>query len=168
MVIVVEELSWFAVWTRARHEGKVDRQVRRLGQDCFLPLVSSRRRWSDRWKEVQLPLFPGYVFVRIHPDTALRVERLASVVSVVRGPEGPAAIPEDEIDSIRRLTEAPTRVELFPSLVEGREVVITKGALRGIRGTLVERRGAYRVVVSVNLLQQGAAVEIQPSDVEPV
>jgi transcription antitermination factor NusG len=134
--------------------------LRNKGCEEFLPLYKVRNRWSDRFKEVELPLFPGYVFCR--PKSMRRAEVLATpgVREFVSFGDGPASIPEYEIDAVRRLVSSGLPVGPHPFLKVGQKVRITRGSLRDVEGVLLEVKDAFRLVVSINLLQRSVAVTI--------
>ena len=97
--------QWFALWTRSRHEQVVREQLERKHIDAFLPTVTRWSRWKDRKKRIDWPLFPGYCFARFDPHERMPVLRCAGVVSIISFDGEPAAIPEIEIEGIRRLVE---------------------------------------------------------------
>ena len=152
--------AWFALTVKPRHEKTVEKQLRILGLDPFLPLYRSRRSWSDRSKTLDLCLFPGYVFCHFGYESRLRVLNQASVTSIVGFGKEPAPVPEREIESIRRLLASGRALSPWPYLRAGQQVRINRGALEGVSGTLLRERDEYRVVVSIELLQRSVAVEI--------
>lgn len=163
------EPRWYAVRTRSRHEKKVHAQLAdRPGIDAFLPLRERRSRWKDRIRRIQEPLFPGYCFARFrHPDR-LRVLKAVGVVGLV-GPSGePEPIPDSEIEAIRTVAGSRLGYELFPFLAEGMAVEVMRGPLMGVRGRLLRKDREFRVVLSVTLIRQSVAVEIDAADVTPV
>jgi len=136
--------------------------------EVFLPLYESVRRWTDRQKTLFLPIFPGYVFVRGGLDRRLEIVTTPGVQTILFYGEQIATIPETEIHNVRRMVEGPYRVEPHPYLKCGEKVRITRGSLKGIEGVLVRKKNLYRMVLSMDLLHQSVAVEIDASDVEPV
>lgn len=159
---------WFALYVAPRHEKVVDRQLNQIGYETFLPLYRSRRKWSDRVKTVDLPLFPGYLFCRLDPASPLKVVSLPSVWQVVRGGPNGGALTSEEIDAVRRITELGRSVEPFNDLAVGEQVRVESGPLAGIRGVLVGFRGSSRLVVSVEQIQRSVMVEVDRADVLPV
>ncbi|HTT17843.1 MAG TPA: UpxY family transcription antiterminator [Candidatus Sulfotelmatobacter sp.] len=165
-----DEHNWYALLTRARHEKVVAQRLREIGVTSFLPVVTELRKWSDRKKLVEFPLFSCYVFAKLHPSNegrlkALRIDGVYSLVGT-RG-EG-TAIPEEQIDAIRRIAEERLAWHSHPFLKIGQRVRIRSGALNGVEGILVARSGESTLVVSVDAIQRSLAVRIDGYAVEPV
>jgi transcription antitermination factor NusG len=162
--------SWYAVHTRARHEKVVAQRLQDGGVTTFLPLVTEVRRWSDRKKSVEFPLFGCYVFVRLAPtsEERLRVLRIDSVLNFVgiRGQGTP--IPDLQIDAVRTLMNEQMPWSAHPFLKIGQRVRIRSGALNGMEGILVSRNGDRTLVLSVDAIQRSLAVRIEGYDVEPL
>lgn len=164
-------LRWYALYTRPRHEKKVAAQLASKGIDHFLPLWQTRHRWSDRWKEVALPLFPNYLFVRLNLENIrqyVAVLRTPGVVHLVRFNGRVEAVPDEEIENVQRICESSLPYDPFPYLREGRLVEIVRGPLKGLRGWVVQREGEFRVVVSVHILMRSVAVTVSPMDLQPL
>jgi transcription antitermination factor NusG len=162
------ECLWYALTVRPRYEKAVADALEGKGYEQFLPLYASRREWSDRVKTVHLPLFAGYVFLRLDITRRLPVLKTPGVVSFVSlGPE-PTPIDAPEIESIRSLVRSGVPVGPWPYLKEGQEVEVTRGALKGVRGILLKVKSQLRLVISVNLLQRSVAVEVDRDDVRPI
>lgn len=163
------EPRWYAVRTRSRHEKQVQSQLAdRPGIEVLLPLRERRSRWKDRVKRIQEPLFAGYCFARFRRADRLRVLKAVGVVGLV-GPSGePEPIPDPEIDAIRSLAASRLSYEPFPFLAEGTMVEVIRGPLMGVRGRLVRKDREFRVVLSVTLIRQSVAVEIDAVDVTPI
>jgi transcription antitermination factor NusG len=162
--------KWFAVQTRARHEKVVAQRLSDKGVVTFLPLVIVIHRWSDRRKTVELPLFSCYVFVKVVPgsDERLRVILVEGVLNFV-GPHGQGiAIPEEQIDSVRKLIRAHLPYSSHPFLKIGQRVRIRSGALDGVEGIFVARSGERTLVVTVDAIDRSLAVRIEGYDVEPI
>lgn len=162
-----EDSAWWALYTRHQHEKVVADMLTAKGFDVFLPLYDSIRRWKDRSKLISLPLFPCYVFVRGGLNRRLHVITTPGVHMILCSGENVAIIPEDEIQAIRRTIEGPFRVEPHPYLKCGERVRVTRGTLEGVEGVLVRKKNLYRLILSVDMLAQSVAVEIDASDVEP-
>ncbi len=163
--------AWYAVRTRGRHEKVVDSQLAARGIEAFLPLVARRHRWADRWKDVTLPLFPGFCFARFpYGDRQRRLAVVSSVgVVEILGINGhPAQVPEEEIAAVRTLVTSVLPIDPHPYLTAGMEVEVIRGPLEGVRGVLIRKGRHARLVVAVHLIQQAASVELDADDVCPV
>jgi len=159
--------EWYAVYTNARHEKRVTEYLGGRLVECYLPSYKSVRRWQDRRKEVELPLFPGYVFVRIAYRSRLQVLTAPGVVQIVSFDGKPAPIRDDEIETLRRGTSS-TNLEPHPYLKVGRRVRVRSGPLSGMEGILIRRKDGFRLVLSIDLIMRSVAIEVDESDVEPV
>jgi transcription termination/antitermination protein NusG len=161
------EVSWYAIWTRSRHEQVVREQIVRKHYDAFLPTIPRWSRWKDRKKKIDWPLFPGYCFARFNPEETLAILKCAGVVNIVSFEGKPAPIPEHEIDSIRRLVESDLQYDPCPLIREGMMVEVKHGALTGVVGRLVRKGAHARLILSVELIGQGVSVEVDAADVKP-
>jgi transcription antitermination factor NusG len=162
------EPRWYAVYTRARHEKCVAEQCERKTIETFLPLYGSVRRWKDRRVRLDLPLFPGYIFVRTPLEERLKILEIPSVVRLVGFNGLPTALPDSEIEALRNVLLRQLRAEPHPYLAVGQRVRIVRGPMEGIAGILIRKKGKLRVVLSVNLIMRSAAVEVDSTDVEPL
>jgi transcription antitermination factor NusG len=163
-----ETARWYAIHTRARHEKKVAGQLESKRIDTFLPLLSQIRRWSDRRKRLDLPLFSGYVFVRLYitPPLRLVVLKTPGVVSFV-GFNGEASpIPDEQIATVQVLLSQDIACEPYPFVKAGQRIRIRGGALDGVEGVVIDRNADRSLVVSIDLIQRSLAVRIQGYDVE--
>ena len=161
-------LSWSAVYTRHQHEKTVAEMLTLKDFEVFLPLYESVRRWKDRRKLLQMPLFPCYVFVRGAIARRLPVLTTPGVHMLLCEGDKVATISEEEILAIRRAVDGDMRVEPHPFLKCGEEVRVVRGALSGVQGILVRKKNMFRLVLSVSMLAQSVAVEVNAEDVEPV
>lgn len=155
---------WYACYTRARHEKKVDALLAVGGIESFLPLVSRVQQWRDRRKVVQFPAFPGYVFARLTMHGMVRLLSTRGVVAVVSERGYPTPIPATEIEGVRRLAglgmgEPATVAEQEPFPAESR-VRVVAGPFAGVEGFVVERRGRTRVLVAIQAIGCGMEVDI--------
>jgi transcription antitermination factor NusG len=164
---VIDPLPWWALYTRHQHEKTVAEQLTAKGFDVFLPLYESTRRWKDRKKVLALPLFPCYVFVRGGQDRKLQVVSTPGVHMILYRGEQIATIPEPEIEAIQRALDGSYSVEPHPFLKCGMQVRVIRGALEGIQGFLLRKKNLCRLILSVDMLAQSVAVEVNASDVEP-
>ncbi len=160
-------LAWWALYTRHQHEKAVAEMLVAKGFDIFLPLYESTRRWKDRRKVISLPLFPCYVFVRGGLDRRLHVVTTPGVHMVLRRGDQVAIVPDQEIEAIQRAVAGSLQVEPVPFLKCGTRVRVVRGALEGVEGILIRKKNLWRLVLSVDMLAQSVAVEVQASDVEP-
>lgn len=159
---------WVAVYTVARHEKVVARQLEERRIEAFLPLYRSLHRWKDRRKEVELALFPSYVFVRILTSNKLPVLQVPGVVSIVSFNEELAALPEQEINALRKGLQHQLCAEPCPYLKVGKRVRVVRGPMAGAQGILSRKKDRYRFVISVDVLMRSVAVEVDASDLELV
>jgi len=159
---------WYAAYTSANHEKSVAQQLGAREVEHFLPLYESLRRWKDRRVRLQLPLFPGYVFVRMALRDRLKVQQVPGVARLVGFDGTPAALPEEEIELLRASLASGVRAEPHPFLKIGRRVRVRSGPMQGLEGILKRRKGESRLVVSVELIQRAMAVEIDEADVEAI
>lgn len=163
------ERQWLAVRTAPRHEKKVAFHCAQRSVDHFIPLWRVHRRWSDGSKvEVDLPLFPGYLFVRIDPISRTPILRIPGVLYFVTGTaREPAPLPEAQIEALR-LGLPMRRAEPHRLLTEGQRVRIRSGALAGMEGIFLRTGNGARVVVTLDLLMQSIAIEVHLSEIEPI
>jgi transcription antitermination factor NusG len=152
--------AWYAVQVRTRYETTVADHLHRMEYELFLPLQQCRKRWSDRVKETQIPLFPGYLFCRFDTQKRLPILKTQGVIQIVGCGRQPIPVDETEIKSIQILVSSGLRSEPYPFLKPGARVRIESGAFRGLEGDLVELKGQRRLVLSVSLLQRSVAVEL--------
>ncbi|MEW5976909.1 MAG: UpxY family transcription antiterminator [Acidobacteriota bacterium] len=160
--------DWFALYVRVNHEIKVASALRGKGFEEFLPLLRSKRRWSDRIKAITAPLFPGYVFCRLDLNNRLPVLITPGVRSIVGNGSVPVPVDEQEIDSLKLIEASRLSAEPCPYLGVGQKVRIDQGSLQGLEGLVMAAGKPYRVVVSVTLLRRSVAVEIDEAWVSPM
>lgn len=159
-------LSWYAVWTRSRHERTVERQLSSLGIETFLPSVNRWRRWKDRRKQVAFPLFPGYCFARFLLASRLRVLKCSGVVAIVSFGDRAIAIPDSEIEALQRLLDSGLPLDPCLPTKEGSMVEVVYGPLRGVIGRFVRGGRADRLLLSVDTISRSVSVEINSADVK--
>jgi len=165
-----EESCWFAIHTRPRYEKKVTAELQQKGIRAFLPLNSAMHQWSDRRRLVQVPLFPGYVFVRVSslPIHRISVLRTNGVLSFVGVRNIGVPIPDSEIDAVRAVLDGKTSFKPHPYLKVGQQVRICGGSLDGLTGVLTTVNGDQSLVISVNLIQRSIAMRVQGLRVEAI
>lgn len=160
--------QWYAIRTRSRFEKMVSEQLELQGIECFLPLVKRTRKWSDRLKEVELPLFSGYSFVRIDQSSPARLQVLKAhgVVGFVGVHGAGTAIPENQIRDIRTVLEndIPFEEHHFPKV--GQRVRIKGGCLDGVEGVLAGQHGDESLMISVEPIQRSLSIRIQGYNLE--
>ena len=159
--------EWFAVRTWSRHEKTVVEQLRRKQIDTFFPLYHSPKRWKNGQIGAQLPLFPGYLFVRINIQDRLPVLQTSGVARFVGFGHKPTALPESEITKLEAAMKKGIMVYPHPYLAVGDRVRIGRGPLMGLTGVLTRHKQELRVVLSVELIAKSISVELDSADVEP-
>jgi len=163
-----EKHKWFAVHVRSNFERIVSGVLQGKGLEQFLPTYRARRRWSDRIKEDDLPLFPGYVFCRLNQYDRFPVLSTAGVVGIVGIGKTPVPVTPEELQAIWRITHSDLVVNPWPHLEPGETVVIEEGPLTGVQGVLKECKNQRQLIVTVSLLQRSVAVEIDRAHVSPL
>jgi len=162
------EPRWYALCTFSNHEKAVAEQLRERGVDHFLPLYNSLRRWKDRRVELRLPLFAGYVFVRIALRERLRVLEIPSASRLVGFGGAPVALPEQDIEAIRSSLIAEVRAEPHSFLTMGKRVRVVSGPLEGLEGIVVRKRKQLRFVISLGLIMRSVSVEMNAEDLQRI
>jgi transcription antitermination factor NusG len=160
--------KWYAVSVFPRHEKLVARLLDARGTNYLLPLYSSLRRWKDRRKQIDMVLFPGYVFVSIGLEERVSILMLPGVARFVTFQGQPAVVPEHEIKTIGLSARSGLVIKPHPYLQKGRRVRIQSGPMAGVEGILVRRKDRFRVVLSVDLIMCSVAAEVDEADVEPL
>jgi transcription antitermination factor NusG len=151
---------WFAILTKTGREKNATLLLENSGFECYLPVSKSSRKWSDRMKEIAVPLFPGYLFCRMNPNDRLPVLITPGVVQIVGTGKTPIPIEEEEIAAIQRVGSSGLSTMPWPYLRVGQMARIAEGPLRGMSGIVVRIKSGLKLVLSVQLLQRSIAVEI--------
>jgi transcription antitermination factor NusG len=159
---------WYALHVKPRHEKRTVQALESKGVEHFLPLYRTRRRWSDRYKCVELPLFPGYVFSRIEPRFRVPILAIPGVLYIVGAGGVFLPVEDAEIAALQSIVRSGLPSHPWPFLRSGQGIRIDGGPLCGLTGILLECKGAHRLVVSVSLLQRSVAVEIESDWVTPL
>jgi transcription antitermination factor NusG len=160
--------EWYAVQTRPRHEKRVAAEIRARDMEEFLPVHRSRNRWKNGvTADVELPLFPCYLFVRVPLCDRLRLLGLPGVIGFAVNSSHPTALPEKDIDALRALSVI-CRAEPHPFLKAGDRVRLVAGPLTGMEGILTRRKQDLRVVLSLDFIMRSVAVEVSEFDIEPI
>ena len=159
---------WFAVRVKSNREKVVAAALEQRGYEQFLPLYQTRRQWSDRLKDLELPLFSGYVFCRLDPQFRLPVLTIPGVFMFVGMGRIPVPVDDAEIAALQVVARSGAPSAPWPFLRAGQRVRIARGAFRDVEGFLVEVKNRYRLVLSVSLLQRSVAVEVDRDSVIPI
>jgi transcription antitermination factor NusG len=162
------EPQWYAAYTWANHEKRVADQFVERRVEHFLPTFESVRRWKDRRMRIQQPLFSGYIFVRLALQDRLRVLQVPSVVRLVSFNGQPAALSDQEIDTLRKSLIPELRALPHPYLRVGRRVRIVKGPLYGAEGVVVRRKNGFRFVLLMDLIMRAASLEVDAADIQAI
>jgi transcription antitermination factor NusG len=165
-VEVESPTAWYAIYARHQHEKTVAQILTSKGFEILLPLYQSVRRWKDRTKTLSLPLFPCYVFLKGGLERRLDILTTPGIYALVSTAGSPNPIPPAEIEALRRTIESGASLEPHPFLKCGDLVRVKCGPLTGIQGILVRKKSLYRLVISVEMLGQSAAVEVDALLVE--
>jgi transcription antitermination factor NusG len=160
--------QWYAAYTCANHEKRVAEQLMARSVEHFVPLYLSVRRWKDRKVRLELPLFPGYVFVRLDLRDRVQVLQVPGVARLVGFNGKAVALPDDEIEILRSGLRQSLRAEPHPLLTVGHRVRIISGPFMGLEGVLKKRKSSLRVVVTLELIQRSMAVDVDATDVQAV
>ncbi len=164
----MNQFKWYAVYTYPRHEKKVFEQLVLREIESFLPYYRALHKWRNGCRvEVQVPLFPGYLFVRIRLHEQLRVLQVPNLVNLIGFGGSPVALPTEDIEALRAVLST-LKAEPHPFLKVGDRVRIKSGCLAGIEGILLRKGTGFRFVLNVDLIMQAASVEMSAEDVEPI
>jgi len=158
---------WYALQVRPRYERIVASALVTKGFEGFLPIYRNKSRWTDRIKEIELPLFPGYVFCRFEANRRLPIVTTPGVLRIVGAGKALLAVDDAEIAALQSIVISRLQAEPWPYLCAGERVIIDRGALAGVEGIVIDAKDNARLVVSVSLLQRSVAVEIDESWVSP-
>jgi transcription antitermination factor NusG len=168
MKFAFSDPRWFAVWTRSRHEKAAAALLQSVGVQHYLPLKSELRLWSDRKRTVSVPLFSGYLFVRMNPsnDSRLQLLKIPGIAGLVGNGEGPLPIPDQEIEDIRTVLAGRVEYTVMPTLGEGDRVRVVRGPLAGVQGRLLQSNSMSRLMISIEMIHKSIAVSLSREDVE--
>jgi transcription antitermination factor NusG len=160
---------WYAIRVQSKFERTVSISLRGKGFEEFLPTCRSRRRWSDRDKDLDLALFPGYLFCRFNvQERLLPILTTPGVISIVGAGKTPIPVSDQEIDAVRAVIRSGFPAQPWPWLTVGSKVCVETGPLIGLEGIVTNVDKTYRLVVSVQLLQRSVAVEIERNSIRPI
>jgi len=164
----LQSLPWFALRLRSNYERTTVSHLRERGYEEFAPSYTLEKRWSDRTKQIEQFLFPGYIFCRFNPNDRLSILTAPGVVDVVGFGKTPEHIPDAEIERVRKMVNSGLPVTPYPFVQVGQAVLIERGPLTGVEGILVEVKGKARLVVSVSLLQRSVSAEVDRHAIRPI
>ena len=159
---------WFAVRVKSNFERVSTEILKGKGYETYLPTFRQLRKWSDRTKVTEVPLFPGYVFAQFDADQKLPILTTPGVVHIVPPHRAPAPVDAAELNAVRLAIESGLPMGPYPFLEAGQRVVIRRGSMTGLEGILVEAKRNFRLVISVTLLQRSVAVEVDRDWVSPL
>jgi transcription antitermination factor NusG len=159
---------WFAIRVKSQCEKSTAVALHNKGYEEFAPMYRSRRYWSDRVKELDLLVFPGYIFCRFDPLHRLPVLTSPGIVSIVGLGKSPEPVDDGEIARIQAIVSSGVLAHPWPFLRAGQKIAVTRGPLCGVEGFLVSLKNQYRVVVSIQLLQRSIAVEVDRDCIQPI
>jgi transcription antitermination factor NusG len=160
--------KWYAMQLRPRFEKIVALHLRHKGYEEYLPMYRSRRQWSDRVKEIDLPLFPGYIFCKFDATDRLPILVIPGVKSVVSFGGAPVTVEEHEISAIQTVINSGLTCGPWPYLSSGMRVRVRYGPLRGLEGFVVEVKNTYQLIISVTLLSRAVSVTIERDSIVPI
>ena len=161
MGIRSQQWPWFAILVRTGREKTANLLLENAGYECFLPVSKSTRRWSDRTKVIEVPLFPGYLFCRMNPHNRLTVLMTPGVIQIVGVGKTPVPVEEQEIQAIQQVQRSGLAAMPWPYMQVGNVAQILEGPLRGLTGIVVKIKSGVKLVLSVSLLQRSVAVEVE-------
>ena len=162
------KVAWYALQVKSRREAYIVNQIQALGIECLLPLYKSVRKWSDRVKELERPLFPGYLFCKFDFQNRRPIVTTPGVLQVVGYGHTAVPVSEQEIQALHLAVSSEVPKQPWPYLEVGQRVRVVYGTLTGLEGILVNMKGSHRVVLSVSLLQRAVAMEVEASWLVPV
>lgn len=159
---------WYVLHTKSRHENVVTDGLYKKSMDVFLPRVRVRSSRKDRKAMIQIPLFPGYIFIKtdLHPHTHLEIVKTPGVVRLIGTKHGPVPVPDETIESLKIMVASEIPIITGHRLQRGDRVLVVNGPLAGVSGTFVRYRTQGRVVVNIEALGQYASVDVEACDIE--
>jgi transcription antitermination factor NusG len=163
-----QQSPWYALAVKHQHENLVSGGLRETGFQTLLPVYKSSRKWSDRTKHIEAPVFPGYVFASFPYDARVGILRIPSVRSIVSFSGKPATLTPEELAGLRAAVESKLPLRPWPFLKPGDLVRIDRGPLKGLEGPLVQEKDCFRFVISIGILQRSVAVEVSPEMIVPL
>ena len=163
-----DSLSWFVLYVQSRHEKFVSTLLKAKGIATCLPLTVTLRKWCDRRKHVEEPMFPGYVFCQFDPKIRVPILSTPGVLQILGAGKEALPLRDEEINALKTLERAKAAVEESPFITKGQIVRIQSGPLKGLSGVVCECKNGLRVIISVALLQRSVAVEVNQTQIAPI
>lgn len=162
------ERRWYVLHTKSRHENVVDEGLKKKSLEVFLPKIKVRSKRRDRRAMIQVPLFPGYVFIKtdLHPHSHLEVVKTVGAVKLIGSKSGPVPVPDGTIESLKIMVASDQPILTGTRLKKGDRVLVIDGPFTGVSGTFIRYRGKGRVVVNIEALGQHAGVDVDEHDIE--
>ena len=163
--------AWFALYVKQRHEFLVQSDLTSSGREVYLPAVNKVSQWKDRKKRLDCPLFPGYLFSRVVPDSEnfLGLMKTRGVLKILcTVPGHPTPVPDAEISALKTLLASGKELDIHPELRDGTLVRIKKGALAGVEGVVSKKGGQFLLHVNITMLGRCVMVRMFAAEVEPV
>lgn len=160
--------AWYALTVRPQHERTVELALAARGLTAYLPVFETVRKWSDRFKKLVVPLFPGYIFCRFDTSSRVQVLKTPGVISIVSTGQTPTPVPDAQVEAVQKMLASGSPVKACAYLREGERVRIEQGPMAGVEGILLEVRDACRLVVAIDLFQRSVAVQVHRESVVPV
>jgi transcription antitermination factor NusG len=160
--------GWFALQVRSRWESSTALLLSGKGYQTLLPTYQTKKRWNGRLRQLNAPLFPGYVFCQFDALNRLPILITPGVIAVVGRGRVPVAVDDAEITAIQTIVSSGVPAEPWPYLEIGQRIRIESDVLYGLEGVLIKFKGNHRIVVSVSLLRRSVALEIDRSCVSPL
>jgi transcription antitermination factor NusG len=167
----MSEANWYALYVKSRHEFVVSGELQKKGIETFLPSVAKLSQWKDRKKHVEVPLFPGYLFVHIAPDQeefSRVIKTRGTVTFISLDPGHPTPLSNEEVSSLKILLESGEEVDIYPQLKEGTPVRVRRGVLKGAEGILAKKHNQTVFIISIELLGRSVGVKIHADDIEAI
>ena len=161
--------NWYVLYVKSRHEFVANNELMKKEVETFLPALKSLRQWKDRKRWVEFPLFPGYLFVNIHPqpESIVSVLRTRGAITLLSAQPGhPSPVPNEEISSLQLLLDSGRDLDIYPELKEGTRVRVKRGPLQGAEGTLEKKHDQYIFLINIELLGRSIGVKMYADDIE--
>ncbi|MCC6590607.1 MAG: UpxY family transcription antiterminator [Bryobacterales bacterium] len=160
--------AWYAIQVKTTWEKQAGQLLENKGYEIFVPLRKTKRKWSDRTKEMEVPLFPSYIFGRFDAKNRLPILTTPAVFGIVSAGKQLLPVPDEQVEAIQNLIKSGVSILSSPFLKIGQRVVVEGGALDGQKGILTRFKNSWRVVISVDLIQQAVAVEVDREQVRVI